>query len=79
MGSEGLLVFLAFFWLALRTLTFWVFYMNYDKEAKSLTFRRVSEVRQGRFLGLNMTPTRARIPIGSYPTSFLRHLLFYIR
>ena len=29
---------LAFFWLALRTLTFWGFYMNYNKGAKSLTF-----------------------------------------
>ena len=38
--------FLAFFWLALRTLTFWGFYMNYNKEAKSLTFRRGSEVSQ---------------------------------
>ena len=25
---------LAFFWLALRTLTFWGFYMNHNKEAK---------------------------------------------
>ena len=37
---------LVFFWLALRTLTFWGFYMNYNKEAKSLTFRRGSEVSQ---------------------------------
>ena len=37
---------LAFFWLALRTLTFLGFYMNYNKEAKSLTFWRGSEVSQ---------------------------------
>ena len=36
----------AFFWLALRTLTFGGFYMNCSKEAKSLTFRRGSEVSQ---------------------------------
>ena len=36
----------AFFWLALRTLTFLGFYMNYNKEAKSLNFRRGSEVSQ---------------------------------
>ena len=38
--------FWAFFWLALRTLTFGGFYMNYNMEAKSLTFRRGSEVSQ---------------------------------
>ena len=37
---------LAFFWLALRTLTFWVSIINYNKEAKSLTVRRGSEVSQ---------------------------------
>ena len=31
----------------LRALTFLGFYMNYNKEAKSLTFRRGSEVSQG--------------------------------
>ena len=31
---------LAFFCLALRTLTVWGFYVNHNKEAKSLTFRR---------------------------------------
>ena len=34
---------LAFFWLALRTLIFGAS-INYAKEAKSLTFRRGSEV-----------------------------------
>ena len=42
-SSQNVLV---FFWLALRTLTFWGFYMNYNKEAKSLTLRRGSEVSQ---------------------------------
>ena len=37
---------LAFFWLARRTFNFFGFYMNYNKEAKSLTFRRGSEVSQ---------------------------------
>ena len=36
---------LVFFWLALRT-NFLGVYMNYNKEAKSLTFRRGSEVSQ---------------------------------
>ena len=36
---------LAFFWLALRTNVLG-FYMNYNEEAKSLTFRRGSEVSQ---------------------------------
>ena len=36
----------AFFWLALRTLTFLGFYINYNKAAESLTFRRGSEVSQ---------------------------------
>ena len=41
---------LAFFWLALRSLTLISgFYMNYNKEAKSLSFRRGSEVSQGMF------------------------------
>ena len=35
-----------FFWLALRTLTFLGFYMNCNKEAKSLIFWRGSEVSQ---------------------------------
>ena len=39
---------LAFFWLALWTLTFWVSLCLYNKEAKSLTFRRGSEVSQVR-------------------------------
>ena len=34
---------LAFVWLALRTLTFWGFYMNCNKEAKSLTFGGVQK------------------------------------
>ena len=38
---------MAFFWLDLRTLTFWGFYMNHNKDAKSLTFGRGSEVGQG--------------------------------
>ena len=45
-GSKFWQDYLAFFWLALRTLTFSFFYMNYIKEAKSLTFRRGSEVSQ---------------------------------
>ena len=36
----------AFFWLALRTLTFGFLYELYNKEAKCLTFRRGSEVSQ---------------------------------
>ena len=39
-------VFLAFFRLALRTLTFLGFYINYNRKAKSFTFRRGSEVSQ---------------------------------
>ena len=48
---------MAFFWLALRALTFGVFrvfYMNYNKEAKSLSFRRGSEVSQGRSWDLDV-------------------------
>ena len=37
---------LAFFWLALRDFNFLGFYMNHNKGAKSLTFRRGSEVSQ---------------------------------
>ena len=39
---------MAFFWLALRTLTFLGFFLNWNKEAKSLTFRRGSEVSQAK-------------------------------
>ena len=41
-------VFLAFFWVILRTVTstFGFLYMNDNKEAKSLTVRRGSEVGQ---------------------------------
>ena len=45
--SSVFLGFLAFFWLDLRTLTFLGFYISYNKEANSLTFRRGSEVSQG--------------------------------
>ena len=38
-------IFLAFIWLALRTNLLGL-YMNYDKEAKSLTFGRGSEGSQ---------------------------------
>ena len=36
----------AFFWWALRTLNFLGFYTYYNKEAKSLSLRRGSEVSQ---------------------------------
>ena len=42
---EGVYTVLAFFWLALRPY-FLGFYMKHSKEAKSLTFRRGSEVSQ---------------------------------
>ena len=47
--TSSTLAFIILF-LALRTLTFWVilgFYVNDSKDAKSLTFRRGSEVCQG--------------------------------
>ena len=64
--------FWAFFWLALRTLTFGGFYMNYNMEAKSLTFRRGSEVSQVLvFLATKDNPMVAyRITLGSKPSNF---------
>ena len=44
--ENGARLFLASFWLALRTLIFFGFYMNHNKEVKSLTFWKGSEVSQ---------------------------------
>ena len=53
--GSGFGVLSGFLGLALRTLTFLGFCMNYTKEAKSLTFRRGSEVSQGFLTGKSKT------------------------
>ena len=45
-------IYLVFFWSALRTLTFWVYYMNYNEEAKSLLLGGLQKSAESRGLSI---------------------------